>query len=64
MKRVFIALISAAAVFSASSGMAQTAREVLGPGGVVPLTEQQRTARPRTGVHPVPRRELGIESHL
>jgi hypothetical protein len=45
MKRIFIALISAAAVLSASSAMAQTAREALGPAGVVPLTEPQPPAK-------------------
>jgi hypothetical protein len=40
MKHTFIALIAAAAVLSASTAMAQTAREVLGPAAVVPLAEQ------------------------
>lgn len=45
MKSAFIALVTGALVLSASVAPAQTAREVLGPAGVVPLTEPQPPAR-------------------
>jgi hypothetical protein len=45
MKHAFIASIAATAVLSASTAMAQTAREVLGPAPVVPLAEQQPAAK-------------------
>jgi hypothetical protein len=44
MKHTFIALIAATAIL-ASAARAQTAREFLGPAGVVPLTEQQPPAK-------------------
>jgi Family of unknown function (DUF6130) len=45
MKHAFIASIAATAALLATSAVAQTAREVLGPAAVVPLTEQQPPAR-------------------
>jgi hypothetical protein len=45
MRHAFGALIAATTVLSASTAMAQTAREVLGPAAVVPLTETQPPAR-------------------
>jgi len=44
MKRAFIALIAATAIL-ASAARAQTAKDFLGPAGVVPLTEQQPPAK-------------------
>jgi len=44
MKRTFIALIAATAIL-ASAARAQTAKDFLGPAGVVPLTEQQPPAK-------------------
>jgi hypothetical protein len=44
MKRAFIALIAATAIL-ASAAQAQTAKDFLGPAGVVPLTEQQPPAK-------------------
>ena len=44
MKRAFIALIAATAIL-ASAARAQTAKDFLGPAGVVPLTEQQSPAK-------------------
>jgi len=45
MKRTLIALIAMSAILSTSTAMAQTAREVLGPAAVVPLTEPQPPAK-------------------
>jgi len=45
MKPIFIALIAMSAILSTSTAMAQTAREVLGPAAVVPLTEPQPPAK-------------------
>jgi hypothetical protein len=45
MKPTFLALIAAAAVWSAPAAEAQTARDILGPAGVVPLAEQQPPAK-------------------
>jgi hypothetical protein len=45
MKPTFLALIAVAAVWSAPSAEAQTARDILGPAGVVPLAEQQPPAK-------------------
>ena len=44
MKRTFIALVAATAIL-ASAARAQTAKDFLGPAGVVPLTEQQPPAK-------------------
>ena len=44
MKRTFVALIAATAIL-ASAARAQTAKDFLGPAGVVPLTEQQPPAK-------------------
>ena len=44
MKRTFIALIAATAILT-SAARAQTAKDFLGPAGVVPLTEQQPPAK-------------------
>jgi Family of unknown function (DUF6130) len=45
MTRAFIVLIAMSAVLAATSAMAQTAKDLLGPAGVVPLTTQQRPAK-------------------
>jgi hypothetical protein len=45
MKQVFIALIAAAAMLPAAAASAQTAKEILGPAGVVPLVEPQPPAK-------------------
>jgi Family of unknown function (DUF6130) len=45
MKHAFLALLAVAAVWSAPSAEAQTARDILGPAGVVPLAEQQPPAK-------------------
>jgi hypothetical protein len=45
MKRAFIVLITATTFMSASTAMAQTAREVLGPAAVVLLAEPQPPAK-------------------
>ncbi len=45
MKPIFIALIAMSGILSTSTAMAQTAREVLGPAAVVPLTEPQPPAK-------------------
>ena len=45
MKSAFIALVTGALVLSAPAASAQTAREVLGPAGFVPLTEPQPPAK-------------------
>ena len=45
VKQVFIALIAATAVLSASAALAQSARDVLGPAAVLPLAEQQPAAK-------------------
>jgi hypothetical protein len=45
VKHAFIAMIAGTVVLSTSAALAQTAREVLGPAGVVPLTEPQPSAR-------------------
>jgi hypothetical protein len=44
MKHAFIALIAATAIL-APAARAQTAKEILGPAAVVPLTEQQPPAK-------------------
>jgi hypothetical protein len=44
MKHTFIALIAATAILAPAAG-AQTAKEILGPAAVVPLTEQQPPAK-------------------
>jgi hypothetical protein len=45
MKPVFIALIAATAMWSATAVSAQTAKDILGPAGVVPLVEPQPPAK-------------------
>jgi hypothetical protein len=45
MKHAYIAWIAASAVLSASTTVAHTAREVLGPAAVVPLAKQQLPAK-------------------
>jgi hypothetical protein len=45
MKHALIALIAATVIPPAPAAMAQTAREVLGPAAVVPLTQPQPPAR-------------------
>jgi hypothetical protein len=45
MKDALIVLLAASTALSASTAMAQTAREVLGPAAVAPLIEQQPPAR-------------------
>jgi Family of unknown function (DUF6130) len=44
MKRAFVGLIAAAAIL-APAAQAETAKDLLGPAGVVPLTEQQPPAK-------------------
>jgi len=45
MNHALLALLAAATALPASAAIAQTAREVLGPAAVVPLTEEQPPAK-------------------